>query len=63
MASGRDFNLIVAFEDAESAGRGRQGHGVAQCTFHHFADYNWDPSAGCPSFVDEPSGDGMKRNL
>jgi hypothetical protein len=32
---------------------------VAQSTFHHFCDYNWDIRAGCPSFVEEPPGDGM----
>ena len=31
-------------------------------TFHHFADYNWEPAQGCPSFVSEPCGDGMRRN-
>lgn len=35
------------------------GRGLAQSTFHHFADYNWDPRDGSPSFVDEPPGRGM----
>ncbi len=52
--TGRRFNLAVAFEAGEGGGRA-----IAQSTFHHFADYNWDISAGCPSFVDEPPGDGM----
>jgi hypothetical protein len=55
--SGRPFNLAVAFERTE-AGAGRA---VAQSTFHHFCDYNWDPGAGCPSFVGEPPGDGIRR--
>lgn len=42
---------IVAFEPAE--GRGRA---VAHSSFHHFADYNWDPQSGCPSFVTDPEG-------
>jgi len=25
-------------------------------------DYNWDVGAGCPSFVVEPPGTGMKDN-
>lgn len=54
--SGRPFNIAVAFEDA---GKGR---GVAQSTFHHFADYNWDPRLGCPTFVSEAPGDGMLRD-
>jgi hypothetical protein len=49
--TGRAFNLAVAFE-AEN-GRGR---GVAESTFHHFCDYNWDPTRGCPSFVSEAPG-------
>ncbi len=52
--TGASFNLVVAFSGADGAGRA-----VAQSTFHHFADYNWDPRDGCPSFVDEPPGDGM----
>lgn len=54
--SGIDFNIAVAFERGVHG-----GPAVAQSTFHHFADYNWDPEAGCPSFVTEAPGDGMKR--
>jgi len=52
--TGRPFNIAVAFEGDEGRGRG-----LAQSTFHHFADYNWDPRDGSPSFVDEPPGRGM----
>ncbi len=52
--SGRVFNLAVAFEASNGSGRA-----IAQSTFHHFADYNWDTSSGCPSFVDEPPGDSL----
>ncbi len=55
--TGRRFNLAVAFEPGEQA-----GPGLAQSTFHHFADYNWDPRTGCPSFVTEAPGDGMLRD-
>jgi hypothetical protein len=54
--SGRTFNIAVAFEPGASG-----GPAIAQSTFHHFADYNWDSRAGAPSFVDEPPGDGMAR--
>ncbi|MET0274471.1 MAG: hypothetical protein ABW360_15900 [Phenylobacterium sp.] len=55
--SGRPFNLAVAFEPGEAG-----GPAVAQSTFHHFADYNLDPSLGAPSFVSEPPGDGFARD-
>jgi len=56
-ATGRRFNIAVAFEAA-----GGKGRGIAQSSFHHFVDYNWDPRRGCPSFVDEPAGDAILRN-
>jgi hypothetical protein len=52
--TGVDFNIAVAFEPD-----GKNGPAVAQSTFHHFADYNWDISTGAPSFVDEPPGKNM----
>ena len=54
--TGVDFNIAVAFEpDRET------GPALAQSTFHHFADYNWDIGAGAPSFVDEPPGSAMAQ--
>ena len=52
--TGRPFNIAVAFEAYEGNGRA-----IAQSTFHHFADYNWDPRSGAPSFVDEPPGNAI----
>ncbi|TCK43605.1 hypothetical protein B0G84_1947 [Paraburkholderia sp. BL8N3] len=49
------FNLAVAFEPSV-----RGGPAVAQSTFHHLADYNWDTRLGCPSFVTELPGNGMQ---
>ena len=51
--TGVDFNIAVAFEPEA----GGAGAAVAQSTFHHFADYNWDPRAGAPSFVTEAPTD------
>lgn len=56
-ATGTDFNIAVAFEPGAHG-----GPSLAQSTFHHFADYNWDPGLGCPSFVTEAPGDGLKQN-
>jgi len=55
--TGRRFNIAVAFEAT-----GGKGRAIAQSSFHHFADYNWDPRRGCPSFVDEPAGDAILRD-
>jgi len=52
--SGAEFAIAVAFEPRVDA-----GPAVAQSTFHHFADYNWDPARGAPSFVSEPPGHGL----
>lgn len=57
LATGRAFDLVVAFE----RGTGIAGRAIAESSFHHVADYNWDTSCGAPSFVTEPEGDGMRR--
>ncbi|WP_295997694.1 hypothetical protein [Rugamonas sp.] len=49
--SGAPFNLAVAFERSAT-----HGPALAESTFHHFADYNWDPASGCPDFVSEQVG-------
>lgn len=51
LASGKRFNIAVAFERS-----GNEGRALAQSTFHHFADYNWDPARGSPDFVSEAPG-------
>jgi hypothetical protein len=56
----RSFNLAVAFEREEDEQGHTVGRAVAESTFHHFCDYNWDISLGCPSFVDEPPGNTMQ---
>ena len=57
----RPFNLIVAFERAKDDHGNTLGRGVAESSFHHLVDYNWDISKGCPSFLLEPPGDQIKR--
>ena len=49
--SGKSFNIAVAFDAAGGA-----GPALAESTFHHFADYNWDPKMGSPTFVSEKPG-------
>ncbi len=60
--TGREFNLAVAFERIMDDGGHYCGRAVAESTFHHFCDYNWDPRAGCPSFVDELPGNLMQTH-
>ena len=55
LSTGRQFALVVALERAAS----HPARAIAESSFHHFADYNWDPSLGAPSFVTEPAGNGM----
>ena len=55
-ATGIDFNIAVAFEPGPHG-----GPAIAESTFHHFADYNWDPRSGCPNFVTEEPADGLQR--
>ena len=57
----RPFNLIVAFERAPDDHGNTLGRAIAQSSFHHFVDYNWDISKGCPSFLAEPPGDQIKN--
>ena len=60
--SGRPFNLIVAFEQRSDRHGNQLGRAVAESSFHHLVDYNWDTSKGCPSFLQEPPGDEIKRD-
>ena len=60
--TGRPFNLVVAFENSRDEHGNALGRGIAESSFHHFVDYNWDTNMGCPSFLEEPPGDGYKRN-
>lgn len=57
----RPFNLIVAFEAATDRHGNKLGRAVAESSFHHFVDYNWDTSIGCPSFLTEPPGHQIER--
>ncbi len=60
LVTDRSFNLAVAFEREKDKQGNTLGRAVAESTFHHFCDYNWDISMGCPSFVDEAPGHTMQ---
>ena len=60
LTTGRRFNLIVAFDRSPRPDGKLLGRGVAESSFHHFADYNWDTGRGAPSFVTESPGRGMQ---
>ena len=59
--TGRPFNLIVAFDRSEDENGNRLGRGIAESSFHHLVDYNWNIEAGCPDFVEEAPGDGYLK--
>jgi len=61
LATGRSFNLVVAFERCQDNHGNHLGRAVAESSFHHFVDYNWDVDRGCPSFVLEQPADEIKR--
>lgn len=61
-ATGRPFNIAVAFDRQKDNQGNTSGRGVAESSFHHFVDYNWDTSRGCPTFLSEAPGDEIKRD-
>jgi hypothetical protein len=60
--TGKDFNLIIAFDRSDDRHGNSCGRGIAESSFHHLVDYNWDTAKGCPDFVEEAPGDGLKKN-
>ena len=60
--TGNDFNLVVALDGKTDRHGNRCGRAIAESSFHHFVDYNWDISKGCPSFLREPPGDEIERD-
>jgi len=60
--TGQQFNLVVALEGRNDKHGNDCGRAIAESSFHHFADYNWDTSMGCPSFLTEAPGDEIKRD-
>lgn len=59
--TGRDFNLVVAFEGLTDKHGNKFGRAIAESSFHHLVDYNWNIEMGCPSFLEEPPGDEYRR--
>jgi hypothetical protein len=60
--TGQHFNLMVAMDARVDKYGNRCGRAVAESSFHHFADYNWDISKGCPTFLLEPPGHEIQRD-
>jgi hypothetical protein len=60
--TGRRFNLAVVLDGEPGPDGTTMGRAVAESTFHHFADYNWDLDCGAPSFVTEPPGTEIKAD-
>lgn len=60
--TGQIFNLVVTLEGKDDRHGNRCGRAVAESSFHHFVDYNWDINKGCPSFLTEPPGHEIERD-
>ena len=60
-STNRQFNLVVAFEASQDGHGNKLGRAIAQSSFHHFVDYNWDIQMGCPSFLTEKPGHQIER--
>ena len=60
--TGRRFNLAVCLAGETTPDGRALGRAVACSTFHHFADLNWDPAAGAPSFVTDVPSDEIVRD-
>jgi len=60
--TGRSFNLAVAFERDDDQHGNNLGRGIADSSFHHFVDYNWNISMGCPTFLVEPPGHQIEQD-
>ena len=60
--TGRGFNLIVTFERRPDSHGNTLGRAIAESSFHHLVDYNWNTSMGSPTFVLEPPGDEIERD-
>ncbi|MEO0926773.1 MAG: hypothetical protein AAFY63_12975 [Cyanobacteria bacterium J06643_13] len=58
----RQFNIAIAGERVKDAAGNLLGRVVAESTFHHLADYNWDVTTGCPSFVEEAPGSQVQQH-
>ena len=52
----RRFNVAMVFEASPIKGRL-----IAECSFHHFADYHRDLRRRCRSSLDEPAAGAMSR--
>jgi hypothetical protein len=57
----RPFNLIVAFASMTDDHGNTLGRAIADSSFHHLVDYNWDISKVCTRFVMEPAGDQVRK--
>ena len=60
--TGRPFNLIVAFERSTDRHGNHLGRAIAESSFHHLVDYNWDTKMGCPTFLEEPPGNEIEND-
>jgi hypothetical protein len=51
----------VALEKCDDEHGNILGRAIAESSFHHLVDYNWDLSKGAPTFLAEPPGHGIEQ--
>ena len=61
-ASRRPFNLIVAFESKVDGYGNTLGRAIAESSFHHFVDYNWNVKSGSPMPLFEKPGSQIEED-
>jgi hypothetical protein len=61
-STGRTFDIAVVLENDVDEHGHKLGRAVAESTFHHFCDYNWNVASGAPSFVKDLPGDGIAKD-
>lgn len=62
LVTGRSFNVCVALEREQDQHGNMLGRAIAESSFHHFVDYNWNVESGAPSFVMELPGEQIKKD-
>jgi hypothetical protein len=59
---GGTFDIAVVLENDVDEHGGKLGRAIAESTYRHFCDYNWNVASGAPSTARDSSGDGIAKD-